>query len=118
MTAYMLSTTSAPAARGFDLMSLFMLLGALMVILVPIIIVISIKSSVKRGNRQRAMVYEEELQDILDQLRRAKENGVEIPPAEKARLIEREHQLVLSLKTKYKGLTRYNYSNFGYPYDY
>lgn len=120
MIDYLALTQSAPVIRvaGIDVISFLMILGMILVFIVPVIIVSIITSSVKRNNCNRARMYEEELKDIIGQLRRAKENGADIPAAEKSRLIEREHQLVLSLKTKYKGLTENDYSNFDFEYDY
>ena len=72
----------------------------------------------KKAARNRAVAYEAGLNDIVGQLRRAKKHGVELPPEGRDRLIQREHQIVLSLKTTYKNVIDTDYSNFDFPYDY
>lgn len=72
----------------------------------------------KKAARNRAVAYEAELNDIVGQLRRSKEHGVELSPEGRDRLIQCEHQIVLSLKTKYKDVVETAYSDFDFPYDY
>lgn len=111
-----LSTRAAEKAVDYYWI-IYIALLVFWLIVVPIVTFFIVRAILKKKNAERARKYEAELRDVVIQLKKIKEGEMEVPEKRRQWLVRREHQLILSLQTKYYGLTEQDYKNFDYPYD-
>ena len=115
--AYEATDTGFSASSLTLIPTLIALLIILILVVPPIVIPLVIRASVKKKKANTARMCEIELNDIVGQLQRSKNDSSSISESHREELITREHQIVLLLKTEYSSYVGNRYEDYAYPYD-